>query len=127
MLIHVMPGEIPGNPLALTNELHALRYRRGVTALVDAGDGTPATLLAREWACRCNIPTVSRQRPDLLIIPIDMDNDFGSYEGSAKAWAKTLSHIQPPRPGLLRRLLGTVRYRDTLWVNTTHADYRIPT
>lgn len=134
MLIHVLPGEIHGIPLALTNELHAVRYRRTVTALVDAGDDTPATRLARDWARQCNIPTVSHQRPDLIVIPIDMAGTFGDYEGPAKglfmpqaqdAWNKALSQIQPRRPGPLRRLLNKFQ-GETLWVNTTHADYNVP-
>ena len=127
MLIHVLPGSIHGNPLALTNELNAIRYRHALTGLADTGDDSETSTLARQWAQPRQIPTVRALRPHLLIIALDLAKDWANQaslqetplENMAKdAWQRALTGINP-RPSPLRALLDLFQRRMTIWVNTT--------
>lgn len=138
MNIHVLPGDIPGSPLALTNELHALRLRRDVSALIASPeDKSETTVIARDWARRCSIPITATGRPDVLLIAVDLAATFGDYAGPISpnspplrdigraAWLSATGSISP-RPNRLRRLLDLFRDRRTVLVNTTAEAYTQP-
>jgi hypothetical protein len=125
MLVYVMPGATPPTPLALINELNALRFRNPVTAVrLRQGDESENSRVAREWAETRGIPVTNGGLPGVVVFTADMTDperfpDLDKERRNAWSMARREDPDQRPLTGI-RYLLSRKR---TVWVNTGHADY----